>query len=102
MRSDGWPKAEVTNSKKKSVMELTPDEQEELRVENWVRELKEIQMASQSVQETVYQMLPTETIMRMTKKYGKKKKEAEVVLGLIQESLRKQAEMLEEVKRDLG
>ena len=83
-------------------MELTPDEQEELNVENWVRELKEIQMASEGVQETVYQMMPIEAIIRMNKKYAKQKKEAGVVLDLIQESLRKQAEMLEEIKRDLG
>jgi len=83
-------------------VELTPEQQEEFNVGNWVRELKKIQMASEDVQETVYQMLPTETIMRMSKKYGKKKKEAEVVLGLIQESLRKQAEMLEKTKRNLG
>ncbi|TET80780.1 hypothetical protein E3J38_04975, partial [candidate division TA06 bacterium] len=67
-------------------MELTPEQQEEFNVGNWVRELKKIQMASEDVQETVYQMMPVEAIIRMSKKYRKDKKEAEVVLGLIQES----------------
>jgi len=67
-----------------------------------VRELKDIGVESEKLQERIYQMLPLEHIIRTEKKYEEQKKTAKAVLGEIENSLREQVKLLEEVKRDLG
>jgi len=71
-------------------IELTPDEQEKLDIENWIRELRDIRDASEKVEETIHQMLPNEIILRIGKSYERQKESAKLVLEVIQESLRRQ------------
>jgi len=81
---------------------MDPNELESLSVTLWLTELKHIQMALENVEETIAQILPIESVMRLIKKYEKGRERAKAILQSTQESLHKQGEMLEDIKRGLG